>query len=232
MQSYPVTFSRNPVMVLILIIIPLLAAVVLLVPLIWLPRFPDWLLLVYCFAFMGAGILITLYAVKHWASVPADASLDENSILITLQHRTPFYHRKEYKSNWDGLSNVSTNIDTQHNKRFYLLSFRHPSTTVNLMPADLADEDTETPFGETLLNYVQQYNTSHQDHPEAIIRQKGFYDTWWAKVLTASAYLFTALVLIGYFTDRERFPFWRVIQVLSFSALWLAAFHANRRKNK
>jgi hypothetical protein len=232
MQKYPVTFSRNPVMFLILIIIPLLVTAVFLVPVLWLPRFPDWLVLVHSVALMGVALACTLFAVKHWASTPAEASLDEAGILITLQQGSPFYLRKEYKSTWEGVDNVSTNLDPQHNKRFYLLSFRNPATTVNLMPADAADEDTETPFGEVLLNYVQQYNTSHQGHPEAIIRQKGFYDTWWAKALTVCAYVCMIAVLVAYFTDRERLPFWKLIQVCAFSALWLAAFYANQRKNK
>jgi hypothetical protein len=196
------------------------------------PNLPDWAVLLGSFVMMGAAILIMIFIMKHWGTVTADVAMNEEGISIQLLKSSPFYPVKSYKCSWDGLRNVSTNYDPRHNKRFYLLSFKSPHTTINLQPDEATDQDNETGFGTMLLGYVSRYNESHIAQPETQIKSRGFYDTWWAKALTLLAYAMSAVVLMMFFIDRERMPWWRAVQVVTVSTLWLAAYYANRKHHK
>ncbi len=231
MQTFNVTFSRSYVIVLILLVIPLAVVAVFLTTILSIKNLPDWAVLLASFALIGVSLAAVLLTLKKWGTIPAKVDMDAEGLSIRLLRWSPFYPRREYRSHWDGLSNVSTNYDPQHAKRFYLISFKH-SATVSVDPGDAATEDSETPFGNALLGYVEQYNSTHTAAPETLIRRRGFYDAWWAKGLTGFAYIITVAAIIGYFTDRELFPLWRLIQVFCFSAMWLAAYHANRRHAK
>lgn len=231
MQTFNVTFSRNYVVVLILVLIPLSVVAVFLSLLLSTKDLPDWAVLLSSVVMMGVSLGAVLLTLKHWGTVPAIVNMDAEGLSIRLKHWSPFYPRRDYSSHWDGLSNVSTNYDPQHNKRFYLISFKH-SATVSIDPGDVASEDSETPFGNVLLGFVEQYNSTHTSKPETLIRRRGFYDTWWAKGLTGCCYLFIAIAIIGYFVDGDTFPLWRLIQVISFSSLWIAAYYANKRHSK
>jgi peptidoglycan/LPS O-acetylase OafA/YrhL len=232
MQTFRVTFSRNPVVVLLLIVVPLLVAAAFVVPLLIIPNLPDWAVLFGSFLMMGAAILVMLFVMKKWGTVKADVVMNEEGISVKLVRFSPFYPVRSYQCSWDGLHNVSTNYDPRHNKRFYLLSFKSPRTTINLQPEEATDRDNETGFGIILLGYVSRYNESHTAQPETQIKSRGFYDTWWAKALTLLAYAMSAVVLIMFSTDRERMPWWRAVQVTTISTLWLAAYYANRKYHK
>ncbi len=231
MQTYNVTFSRNYVVVLILVLMPLSVVAVFLSLLFSIDNLPDWAVLLASFSLIGVSLGAVLLTLKKWGTVPAKVDMDADGLSIKLQRWSPFYPRRKYSGHWDGLSNVSTNYDPQHNKRFYLISFKN-SATVSIDPGDKATEDSETVFGTALLRYVEDYNSTHKSAPETLIRRRGFYDAWWAKGLTYCCYLFIAAAIVGYFTDRETFPLWRLIQVFCFSSLWIAAYYANKRHSK
>lgn len=233
MQTFPVTFSRNPVIVLLLVLVPLTVTAVFMVPLLMIRDLPEWLIFLIIGVIMVTSIRLLLLLLKKWGSIAAEVQIGEEGIEIKLLQCSPFYTRKEYHSAWEGLANVSSNYDPQHTKRFYSLTLRHPHITVSLQPAEsVADSDTETAFGAALIDGVGRYNAAHAAVPQAQIRQRGFYDAWWAKGLTGLAYLSMAGVVLGYFVNREVFGLWRVVQVLCFSALWLAAYYANRRHTR
>lgn len=232
MQTFRVTYSRNPVIVLLLIVVPLIVAAAFVIPMLMIPDLPDWAVLLGSFLMMGTAILIMLVIIKTWGTALADVVLNDEGISVQLLRSSPFYPVKSYKSSWGGLRNVSTNYDPRHNKRFYLLSFKSPPTIINLQPEEATDQDNETGFGTVLLGYVARYNETHTAQPETQIKNRGFYDTWWAKALTLCAYGISAAVLIMFIIDRERIPWWRAVQVVTVSTIWLAAYHANRRHHK
>jgi len=230
MQTFPVSFSRTPVTVLILIVVPLVAAALFITPLIIYPQSPDWLVIPTIVVMMIVAIGSLRFIIKKYGSVNAEVDLDEAGIHVRLVQRSLLYPRREYHSDWEGLENVSTNIDPQHSRRYYLISFRQPAVTISLMPSDITLADQETPFGEALLDNVARYNSTHTIASESRIRQQGFYDTWWAQGLTVFAYLMIASTLIMRVVAPERVSIWKLVQVLCVGTLWLSAYHINRRR--
>jgi hypothetical protein len=113
-----------------------------------------------------------------------------------------------------------------------MVRFRQRGKSFSLTPTDKADEDSETPFGDTLLGYVSKYNAAHQSQPDALIHHRGFYDTWWAKALTVFTYLMFAGVVIMRITTPEKVGTWRMIQVATLGVMWLSAYYTNRRHSK
>jgi hypothetical protein len=81
------------------------------------------------------------------------------------------------------------------------------------------------------LQYVDRHN-SGQDKQVSLIGRQGFYDTWWAKGLTAFAYLVIAAALIIRVIAPERVSIWKLVQLLCISVVWLSAYYINRRSRK
>jgi hypothetical protein len=232
MQTYPVTFLRNPVVVMILVVVPLIIVAIFLAIMLSLPHLPDWAALVGSFVMMGCSIAAVLFLYKKWAAIKAEVTLSEDGIVVKLLEPSPFYPKEGYQSSWEGVENVSTNFDTKHYKRFYMVRFRNQGKAISLSPTDDTDKDTETAFGEALLGYVSRFNSQHQSLPDSIIRQRGFYDTWWAKALTVFTYLMFAGVVIMKLTSPASLDFWRIVQVAIFGTLWLSVYYTNRKHSK
>jgi hypothetical protein len=228
MQSFPVAFSRSRTVVFILISVPLLIAFGIIIPLATWSRVPDWAPMPMAIAACAVSIGSVLLLYKRYAAIPADAELHENGISIRLRQPSPFY-RRSYAAEWSAVSNASSNVDMQHGKRFYLVTFRDSGATVQLMPDEPADESSETAFGRVLLSYVSSYNEKHTSQPETLIRQRGFYDAWWAKALTGFALLALPGGIVLYAAAPEMMEGWRLLQIASFSVAWLVAYYANKR---
>ncbi|MEO6833510.1 MAG: hypothetical protein ABI378_13070 [Chitinophagaceae bacterium] len=231
-QTFSVTFSRNIATILVLITLPLVTVGFFIVPLVLLPELPEWVIFTTICIALGGAILLMIRFLKRYVTVPAEVAVSESGINIKLLKSTPVYFRKVYTSTWEGIENVSSNVDTQQERQFYLVRFRNPAKTVSLMTDEVASADQETPFGEALLGFVSRYNDSHQSTPNQLIHHRGFFDGLWATALTIFSYLAIIGVFYGYFTNRETFGFWRVIQVLCFSGAWLIAYHTNRHRGK
>jgi hypothetical protein len=229
MQTFPVTFSRNPVIVLILVTVPLIIVAIFLLTLFSIPNLPDWAIFVGSFVMMAVNIATVLFIYKKWATARAEVDMSDEGLRIRMLSSSPFYPSAGYQSSWEGIENVSTNFDPQHDKRFYMLSFRHLGKSISLMPAESASDDAETPFGDALLAYVSKYNSAHKSQPETLIHQKGFYDTWWAKGLTIFTYLIFALVVVMRLLRPNDVSIWRLVQVACFGILWLSAYYTNRK---
>jgi hypothetical protein len=227
MQLFEVTFSRNPVTVLILVTVPLILAVLFITPLLLFPGWPDWLVLPVSMALMVVAILIVIFIIKKWGSEKSEVSMNAHGITIRLLRRSVFYSRREYAGSWEDLENVGSNFDPQYRRRFYTVRFRQSGIQVTLTPADKVAADTETPFGEALLQYISNHNSAHPQRP---IRQQSMYDTWWAKGLTGLAYIAIAAALITRIVAPERMGFGKLLQVLAFSVLWLSVYYANKGK--
>lgn len=231
MQTFQVTFSRNAAIVLMLTIIPITMAVGIVLPIVLIPDIPEWFPAVAAVLVVGVSLGLVLYAYRRWIAIPAEVNLYENGIAVRLMKRSPFY-RKEYSSTWESISNVSSNIDTQHNKRFYLITFRESGTTIQLMPDEMALEDYETDFGEALLGYVGRYNDAHNADGAPHIGRRGFYDAWWAKMLTWLSFLLIVVSIVMYFFGPEERRNWRLLQIVSISLVWLGAYYANKRGSR
>jgi hypothetical protein len=233
-QTFTVSVSRTGVVVLILVAIPVLTVTVFLVGILaWAGEASDWVVIPTIILMMVTAIGGVLLTLKKWGTPKAEVRMDDAGITIRLLEPSPFYPRSTYVCLWEGIENVSSNIETQHNKRFYQVSFRGPSTmTITLSPPEVVDEHTETPFGDALLSYVAQYNKTHTLQPETLIKRRGFYDTGWARALTILAYTMVAVVAGMKILKPDSVETWRVIQVVTFCTLWLSAYYANRRRRK
>jgi hypothetical protein len=233
MQTYQVVFSRTPMIVFVMVVVPLVIVGAFITPLIVLRDIPDWLVITLIVAGITAAIVVSLLLIKHWVTVPAELQMDESGLRIQLIKRSPIYMRKTYSAPWNGLSNVSSNFNPQQGKRFYLISFRNPAVTVSVEPGEITNAERETAFGDVLLGYVASFNSSlGTEEPAAVIRQRGFYDAWWARLITALAWLMMITVVVLYCFNPEAIPVWRLFQVLFFSIIWLTSYYANKRRRK
>lgn len=232
-QTFTVSFSRAGAIVFILVAIPVLTVAVFLTGIMALAgKAPEWVVIAVIILMMATAIGGVLLILKKWGTPEAHVRMDDSGITIRLLRRSPFYSRSGYASPWEEIENVSTNIDTQHNRRFYQLSFREPlATTVSLSPPDVVDENTETPFGEALLSHVARFNNAHSQQPGALIKRKGFYNTGWAKALTILAYAMMVALIAMKILKPETVDTWRIVQVAAFSVMWLASYHANNRRH-
>jgi len=232
MQTFPVKLSRTPVTVAILVLIPLLAAAIFIGPLLLFPNLADWVVMATIIVMMISAIWIVKYIIKNYASANAEVDMDENGIQVRLTGRSMFYRRKNYNSSWQGLENVSSNLDSQHNRRFYSIGFRRPQITLNVMPEDEVSDEEETPFGAALLEHVARYNSASEQSSETKIRQQGFYDTWWAHGITLFACLVMGAALVLHFLTPERVSSWRLLQAFCVSGMWLGTYYVNRRQRQ
>ena len=140
------------------------------------------MILVASFLFMAITTALTLFIMKHFAAVPCKVGLAEQGIFIRLMQRTPLYPKAALESNWSNIVHVSSYLDPNHNKRFYVIRFKQPAITVSLMaPENSFPNDEDTLFGVSLQHYVDGYNAGHTAESSAPISNKGFYDSWWAK---------------------------------------------------
>lgn len=232
MQKFEVKYSLQGKIVLVLIILPLLWTIPLLVAATLIPDLPSWTILVLTVVILLGAIITTLRVVNNWLTIPCEVIMDEEKIEIKLLKHSFIYTVTHYESAWGNIENVSSNIDTQNNKRFYQLKFRNPGKTISISTDEVIESiEQETEFGKTLLDYVNRFNDNTS--PSALkIHSKGFYDSWWAKLLTLFTWLITVLVIVAKFSNPDGISIWKAMGFLAYSAIWLTAYYTNRKKNK
>ncbi len=230
MKTFQANYSRNGILIAILLIIPLLIMTPLFIALAYM-NLSEVMLFVAIGAIMIAGIGLVLWIVKRHVMVPCEVSVSDGGINVKLLRHSFLYGMSHYESGWGNIRNISTNYDPQNNKRFYLVSFKSPHKTINLTPNDkITSVEEETELGTELLSYVDQFNS--QAAPAMQIHSRGFYDSGWARGLTVITWIAMAAVVIIFIAWPGNLPIWRALAFLAYSAIWLTAFYANRKKSK
>jgi hypothetical protein len=230
MKTFQVNYSRNGILVLILLIIPLfiMTPIFIGIAMIWGGSLSDVALIAVVVAVMIAGILLTVWMVKRYATVPCEVSVSDSGIQVKLLRHSFLYGVSQYESEWGNIRNVSTNFDPQNSRRFYLVSFKKPNKTINLSPKEKVEAAEETELGTALLSYVDKFN--NQAAPAVQIHSRGFYDSTWAKTLTIIIWIGTVAVVVLSILEPDKIPLWRAGIFLAYSAIWLTAFYINRKK--
>lgn len=229
MQRFEVKYSLSGKIVLVLIVIPLLWTIPLFVAIALMPDMPEWMILLLVVILLGA-IITTLRLLNNRLTVPCEVTMNDERLEVKLLRHSFLYTITHYEAEWNNIENVSSNIDTQNNKRFYQVRFRKPAKTISLSPDDIIESaDEETEFGKILLSYVNKFNNI-STAAALKIHSKGFYDSWWAKLLTFFAWTMTALIVIAAFTKHSGINTWKVIGFFAYCIIWLTAYYTNRKK--
>src|ERR1041384_297366 len=131
MQTFSADYSRTGPATALIAAIPVLIMTPLIIALAILG--PDELggagLIIGILIILGGGIFLTIKAYRKYASVPSEVSLGESGIVIKLLRRSFLYGNIQYDKKWENIKNVSSNFDPQNDRKFYQLSFDHPSHT-------------------------------------------------------------------------------------------------------
>ena len=231
MQKFEVKYSLQGKIVLVLIVIPLLWTIPLFAAVILIPGMAEWMIMVLVALMLLGAIISTLRIVNKQLTIPCQVMMDENKLEVKLLHHSFLYTITHYEAEWNNIENVSSNIDTQNNKRFYQVSFRNPAKTICLSPDDvITSNEEETEFGKSLMGYVNQFNSGNNTSSALKIHSKGFYDSWWAKLLTFFAWTMTTVVIVAKISNPGGISIWKAMGFLTYSAIWLTAYYANRKR--
>lgn len=230
MNRFEVKYSLSGKIVLVLIVIPLLWTIPLFVAVALMPDMPEWMIPLLVVIILLGAIITTLRLVNNKLTVPCEVTMNDERLEIKLLRHSFLYTITHYESEWANIENVSSNIDTQNNKRFYQVRFRKPAKTISLSTDDIIETaDEETEFGKILLSYVNKFNNS-SSAAALKIHSKGFYDSWWAKLLTFFAWVMTALVIVVSFTRPDSINIWKILGFFAYCVIWLTAYYTNRKK--
>lgn len=226
MESFRLSYSKNNLLIVLMVLIPLLGTLLLLYFLLMLPKdFPDWAVYTIIFSalLLMAGAVIFVLTKK--ITVPCRIDIDQQGVAYQLEKFNPFYRRQHFSSAWDNISNISeSSYNGQAN--YYQITFINPAFTINLSPIKGNELEAEQ-FFETISAYQENYNLAHQTSP---ILAKNFYQSNWARFLTWIFYAVTLTVLILLFTNSTRLDWYRPISLLCIGSIWISNYYRNTKK--
>jgi hypothetical protein len=226
MLPYRLLYSKNSVLILAMILIPILGVGVMFGILLNLPKdLPDWIIYSLIVFFLIILVIFLLIIIKKWLNVPCQAFANENGISFKFEKRNFFYKYNDFFSGWENVTNIS---DTAYNEQgnFYQITFKNPSFTANFSAIKTHEENAEKFFNE-LTYYQDLYNLSH---PKTPISSKSFYENTWARIITWLFYILIGAVPIIYFTTDINIDWWRVTSLLCFGSIWIGNYYKNTKK--
>jgi hypothetical protein len=230
MHKFEVKYSLQGKVVLVLLVLPILWMIPLLVIFTLIPDLPGWAIPVLTILVLTGAIISTIRFIGKYINVPCVVTMNEDKLEIELLRHSFLYTITHYESPWSNIENVSSNIDTKNNKRFYQVRFQNPGKIITLGSNESINTvSDETAFGKTLLDFVDKFNKT-ETASSFKIHSNGFYDSWWAKLLTFFAWTMTALIIVVSFTKPGSINIWKVLGFFAYCVIWLTAYYTNRKK--
>jgi ABC-type multidrug transport system fused ATPase/permease subunit len=226
MDSFRLLFSKNNVLLSLMVVLPMLGTGLLFLFFILLPKgMPDWLIYAIIISFLVLLVCGLLYLILKKITVRCNIRITEFGVEYQLEHKNIFYRRQEFFSNWENITNIAqSSYNGQAN--YYRITFVDPNFTINLSPVKGKEEEAEA-FFETISAHQESYNLSHQNAP---IQAKNFYQGTLARILTWFFYLMTLAVILIFITDAKEIDWYRPISLFCFGSIWVANYYRNTKK--
>lgn len=226
MLPYRLLYSKNSVLIMAMILIPIFGVGLMFAILLNLPKdLPDWTIFSFIIFFLFVLVVSLLYIIKKWLNVPCNTFVNETGISFKFEKKNFFYKYNDFFSGWENVTNIS---ETAYNEQgnFYQITFKNPSFTANFSAIKAKEEHAEKFFNE-LTYYQDLYNLSH---PKTQISSKTFYESLWARMITWLFYILVIAIPILYFTTDKNIDWWRVTSLLCFGSIWIGNYYKNTNK--
>ncbi|WP_316769555.1 hypothetical protein [Pedobacter frigiditerrae] len=226
MLPYRLLYSKNTVLILAMVLIPISGMGVMFAILLNLPKdLPDLIIYILIVFFLIILVLSLLLIIKKYLNIPCKTFVDETGISFKFEQKNVFYKYNDFFSGWENVTNIS---DTAYNEQgnFYQITFKNPSFTANFSAIKGEEENAEKFFDE-LTYYQDLYNLSN---PNTLISSKSFYESTWARMITWLFYILVIAVPIIYFTTDKSIDWWRIISLFCFGSIWVGNYYKNTKK--
>lgn len=226
MLPYRLLYSKNSVLILAMILIPIFGVGLMFAILLNLTKdLPDWTIFSFIIFFLFVLVISLLYIIKKWLNVACNTFVNESGISFKFEKKNFFYKYNDFFSGWENVTNIA---ETAYNEQgnFYQITFKNPSFTANFSAIKAEEEHAQKFFNE-LTYYQDLYNLSH---PKTQISSKSFYESTWARMITWLFYILVIAIPILYFTTDKSVDWWRITSLLCFGSIWVGNYYKNTKK--
>jgi hypothetical protein len=173
-------------------------------------------------------IISVVIIMNRVVKLPAEVAVAEDAIYIRLHRTNRLYRKSEIFISLDNVSRFTQDINTQNDyKKYCSITIKEPVKTILILQSGVVDDKLMNEFLDRVKQNIDRHNRSKS--AEAQIVRGSFYDALWAQGLTYIVYLAVCVITMAAVTV-DALPWYKLVQVYLFAAVWLLAYHTNRTR--
>lgn len=230
-KSYRVIYSKQLTVGLVLFLLPMTVILTAVFIAISFGNLPDWALITMIIGSIVLSLALTLYVVFKMLSINCTVKINSKEFSYELDKTNLFYRTKYLKTGWENIRNVSFNQVKENNRSFAQIAFNSANGTITFSP--LKGESANEMEWEFWIDLNQRVNDFNSTNPSHKIKDKGFYKSKGAMVLSVIAIL-VIVVVTGYkiIEPNSSPPWYRLFALYAFTGLWFSNYISARKRRK